>query len=152
MTLRPATPSDVPALASLERTLFGVDAWSEAAVMSEVDGALRHCLVAFEDDEVVGYVVLLSAGDVVDLQRIGVRPDRQRRGTARSLLGAALDHAREAGAHRMLLEVSAANEAALAFYAAAGFTEIHRRRHYYRDGSDAVVMRRPIHGVDDGRG
>ncbi len=44
----------------------------------------------------------------------------------------------------MLLEVSARNGGALAFYAAAGFTEIDRRHRYYRDGSDAVVMRLPL--------
>jgi [ribosomal protein S18]-alanine N-acetyltransferase len=44
----------------------------------------------------------------------------------------------------MLLEVSARNTDALAFYAAADFVEIDRRRRYYRDGSDAVVMRRSL--------
>ena len=42
----------------------------------------------------------------------------------------------------MLLEVSARNTGALAFYGAEGFTEIARRRRYYRDGADAVVMER----------
>ena len=42
----------------------------------------------------------------------------------------------------MLLEVSAGNAGARAFYAAEGFVEIDRRRRYYRDGSDAVVMAR----------
>jgi ribosomal protein S18 acetylase RimI-like enzyme len=41
----------------------------------------------------------------------------------------------------MLLEVSAGNAAALAFYAAAGFVQIDRRPRYYRDGSDAIVLR-----------
>jgi ribosomal protein S18 acetylase RimI-like enzyme len=41
----------------------------------------------------------------------------------------------------MLLEVSAANTGALAFYAASGFVEIDRRPRYYRDGTDAVVLR-----------
>jgi ribosomal protein S18 acetylase RimI-like enzyme len=43
---------------------------------------------------------------------------------------------------RVLLEVSARNDGALAFYATEGFTEIDRRPAYYRDGSDAVVMQR----------
>ena len=46
----------------------------------------------------------------------------------------------------MLLEVAAGNEAALAFYAAEGFTEIDRRRRYYRDGTDAVVLRLDLGG------
>ena len=54
------------------------------------------------------------------------------------------------GATRILLEVSADNAGALAFYEAEGFAEIDRRRRYYRDGSDAVVLardtERPLHG------
>ena len=52
--------------------------------------------------------------------------------------------AKAGGADRMLLEVSAANSNALGFYAAAGFTEIDRRPRYYKDGSDAIVMRRSL--------
>jgi [ribosomal protein S18]-alanine N-acetyltransferase len=131
-------------VAVLEGELFGADAWSEAAVLAEVEGPGRHAVVATEDGEVVGYAVTTGSADLVDLQRIGVHPERRRQGVARTLLEEALAHAREQGATRMLLEVSAENTAALAFYAAADFVEIDRRRRYYRDGSDAVVMRRSL--------
>jgi [ribosomal protein S18]-alanine N-acetyltransferase len=144
VTLRPATPADVPALTALENVLFGADAWSQAAVLGEVEGPGRHAVVAVDDGEVVGYAVTMRSEDLVDLQRIGVRPDRRRQGIARTLLDEALAHARDQRATRMLLEVSARNTDALAFYAAADFVEIDRRRRYYRDGSDAVVMRRSL--------
>lgn len=149
VTLRAATAADVPGIATLEAELFGADAWSSGAVAGEVEGAGRHAVVAVEGEALVGYAVTWTAGEVVDLQRIAVRPDRQRRGVARALLDAALARVRDADAERMLLEVSAANEPALAFYAAAGFTEIDRRRRYYSDGSDAVVMQ---HSLAAGRG
>jgi ribosomal protein S18 acetylase RimI-like enzyme len=133
VSVRPATAADVDALAALERDLFGADAWSRAAVAAEV-GAAR-VLVA-DDGEVAGYVVTLAAGDVLDLMRVAVRPDRRRRGLAHALLAAASTD------RRMLLEVSERNAGALAFYAAEGFTEIARRDRYYRDGSAAVVMER----------
>jgi ribosomal-protein-alanine N-acetyltransferase len=44
----------------------------------------------------------------------------------------------------MFLEVSEANGAARALYAAAGFEEAGRRRRYYADGSDALVLRRAL--------
>jgi [ribosomal protein S18]-alanine N-acetyltransferase len=131
-------------MTSLESVLFGADAWSEAAVLEEVAGPGRHAVVALDGDEVEGYAVTMCSDDLVDLQRIGVRPDRRREGIARTLLEESLAHALEQGATRMLLEVSAENTAALAFYAAADFVEIDRRRRYYRDGSDAVVMRRSL--------
>ena len=144
MILRPATPEDVPALTALEAGLFGDDAWGAGAVAGEVEGPGRHAVVAVEDDEVVGYAVTMRSGDLADLQRIAVHPEHQRRGVARALLDEVLERARAEGASRVLLEVSAVNDTALAFYADTDFVEIDRRRRYYRDGSDAVVMRRSL--------
>jgi ribosomal-protein-alanine N-acetyltransferase len=134
--LRPATPDDVAAVHALDVHLFGPDAWSKGSVREELTGPRRVAVVAC-DPEPVGYVVTASAGEVVDLLRIAVAPEHRRRGLARRLLATALERA-DGG--RMLLEVGADNRAALAFYAAEGFTEIDRRPRYYRDGSDAVVM------------
>lgn len=43
----------------------------------------------------------------------------------------------------MTLEVRTGNAAARALYAGAGFAEVGRRRRYYTDGEDAVLMTRP---------
>ena len=142
MTIRPATGGDTAAVAALDRQLFGVDGWSDAQVEDEITGAHRAAWVDHDDEGVTGYVRTRPVGDVTDLQRIAVRPDRRRAGLAHALLAAALERAGAEGAERMLLEVSAGNAGARAFYAAEGFVEIDRRRRYYRDGSDAVVMAR----------
>jgi [ribosomal protein S18]-alanine N-acetyltransferase len=136
VTIRPATTDDAAAVTALESSIFGTDAWSEASVRDELTGERRTALVACDPD-VIGYAVTALAGDTTDLQRVVVAPDRRRRGVARALLDAVLPQQ-----GRVLLEVSAANDGARAFYASAGFAEIDRRRAYYRDGSDAVVMLR----------
>ncbi|MGN6577370.1 MAG: ribosomal protein S18-alanine N-acetyltransferase [Nocardioides sp.] len=147
MTLRAATADDLAPVLVLEQMLFGPDAWSEAQVREELTGERRSAWVATAEaapDAICGYAVTLAAGDVVDLQRVAVHPGHQRRGLARLLLDAAVEAARRNGAEAMLLEVSAANTAALALYQTAGFEEIDHRRRYYRDGTDAVVMRLPL--------
>lgn len=144
MIVRRATPEDVPALAALESELFGVDAWSRAAVREELEGPGRHAVVAATGEGVVGYAVSRRCQELVDLQRIAVHPAHRRQGVARRLLDAVMARAHEEDASRLLLEVSAVNTVALAFYADAGFVAIDRRRRYYRDGSDAVVMRRSL--------
>jgi ribosomal-protein-alanine acetyltransferase len=136
MTIRPATADDVDSVVALESSIFGNDAWSEASVRDELTGERRTAVVVC-DPEVVGYAVTALAGDTTDLQRVAVQPGHRRRGLARALLATVLP---EQG--RVLLEVSARNDGALAFYATEGFTEIDRRPAYYRDGSDAVVMQR----------
>ncbi|QNN51457.1 ribosomal protein S18-alanine N-acetyltransferase [Nocardioides mesophilus] len=144
---RAAGPADVAAVVRLEQELFGPDAWSEPQVREELLGARRRSWVALAGPapgRVVGYAVTLRSGDVADLQRIGVDPAHRRRGLARALLAGAVDAAAADGAVRLLLEVSAGNAAAIGFYAAVGFAPIARRRRYYRDGSDALVMERPL--------
>lgn len=135
--VRRATAADVDAVAALEQQIFAGDAWSHASVLEELTGALRQAYVAVDGtDAVCGYVVLLGLGDVADLQRIVVRRSHRRRGVATALLGAC----DLSGLQRVVLEVRADNHAAREFYHRRGFTEVARRRRYYADGTDALVL------------
>jgi ribosomal protein S18 acetylase RimI-like enzyme len=134
----------VAAVSAIEAALFGMEAWPAATVESELLGPGRVSMVAAgvspDLAAVLGYVVLMTAGDVADLNRIAVRPGHQRQGLASRLLSAGIEQVRLTGVRRMLLEVGEGNEGAIAFYARAGFAEISRRERYYRDGSAAIVM------------
>ena len=77
----------------------------------------------------------------LELQRIAVRAAHRRAGVASALLAEVLDVTGRTEADRLLLEVRDDNQAALAFYAGSGFTEIGRRPRYYADGATAVVLR-----------
>ena len=140
--IRPALLADLPALTALEADLFGVDAWSEKAIREEIVGPGRRFVVA---DDLSGYAVTMSAGDIVDLLRIAVRPDARRDGLATRLLDTLLEETDHAS--RMLLEVSVANSEALGFYVARQFSVIDVRPNYYRDGSEALVMCRWLPGA-----
>lgn len=132
--IRPATVDDVEAVAALEATIFGTDAWSAESVREELTGERRTAVVACDPD-VAGYAVVALAGDTTDLQRVAVEPSRRRQGLGHAMLAVVLPEG-----SRVLLEVSTRNHGALAFYDAEGFAAIDRRPSYYRDGSDAVVM------------
>jgi ribosomal-protein-alanine N-acetyltransferase len=144
--IRSATQADVEAVVGLEVATQGTDAWSEGLVRDGVSGGLPtiQYLVAETEGAITGYAVASYAGDIAELQRIGVAGDHRRQGLASALLDEVVAHAPSTGADRMLIEVRADNRGALAFYAARGFVEIDRRPRYYRDGTDAVVMRLPL--------
>jgi ribosomal-protein-alanine N-acetyltransferase len=146
VTIRPATAADADQIAILEAECQGVDAWSAALVRDGVAGDLPTIsyLVSESAGVLRGYAVASYAGDIAELQRIGVATDARRHGLATGLLDAIVEHAPSTGADRMLLEVRADNAGALSFYADRGFVEIDRRTRYYRDGTDAVVMRLPL--------
>jgi [ribosomal protein S18]-alanine N-acetyltransferase len=144
--IRPAVPDDAEAIAGLELDNLGVDAWPATLVAAGVSGELPTVtyLVAEVRGEVVGHAVASVVADIAELQRIAVDAGHRRAGLATALLEGVLTLARDGGADRLLLEVREDNTAALAFYAAAGFTEIDRRRRYYRDGATAVVLLRSL--------
>jgi ribosomal-protein-alanine N-acetyltransferase len=144
--IRAADADDVGVLVALEAATQGEDAWSEGLVRDGVTGGLPTIayLVAEKDGSVQGYAVASYAGDIAELQRIGVVGSARRRGIASALLDEVVAQGAASGADRMLLEVRADNRDALAFYAARDFVEIDRRARYYRDGVDAVVMRLPL--------
>ncbi len=144
--VRRASEADTDAVAALEEECLGDDAWSYGLVAEGVSGRLPTVLylVAEVDGEVVGHAAASVVADIAELQRIAVTPARRRTGLAAALLAEVVGAAHAGGADRLLLEVREDNAGAIAFYAAAGFVELDRRKRYYRDGATAIVLSRPL--------
>ncbi|RAI57221.1 ribosomal-protein-alanine acetyltransferase [Roseicella frigidaeris] len=98
-----------------------------------------------------GFVLARAAGGEAEILTLAVRPPARRRGLGGALLAGALAGAVARGAAAMFLEVAAGNAAARALYAGQGFVEVGRRRRYYPDGSDALVLRRVLTGPPAGK-
>ena len=85
------------------------------------------------------------AADEAELLTLAVRPTHRRRGGARRLLAAVIDHVRKSGARTLFLEVGVDNPAARSLYESQGFRAVGERRAYYQRGqgppADGVVMR-----------
>jgi ribosomal-protein-alanine N-acetyltransferase len=86
------------------------------------------------------------ADSLSEILRIGTPPALRRLGLARRLIDrlirntAARAEKKSGEDWKIILEVSENNTGARALYSAAGFQESHRRRSYYADGSDALIM------------
>lgn len=84
-------------------------------------------LFARRHDVIVGCVALVphdEAGYELELCKMGVDPLAQGLGVGRVLLQTALEHAREKGARRVVLETNSRLGAALHLYRQAGFREV----------------------------
>jgi ribosomal protein S18 acetylase RimI-like enzyme len=88
-----------------------------------------------DDGGVAGYAVTGRAGSIGYLQRLAVRPDRQRRGIGSALVVDGLRWAQRRSATSVLVNTQEHNEAALALYLELGFV-------LERDGLD--VLERPL--------
>ncbi|WP_227370980.1 ribosomal protein S18-alanine N-acetyltransferase [Mycobacterium fragae] len=139
------TPADAKRCAELEAMLFpGDDPWPKAAFLRELAAKHNHYVAARVDDILVGYGGISRLGRKppfeYEVHTIGVDPTYQGRGIGRRLLNELLQFADGGVVH---LEVRTDNEAAIALYRSAGFTDVGVRRRYYRvSGADAYTMRR----------
>ncbi|MDR1449757.1 MAG: GNAT family N-acetyltransferase [Propionibacteriaceae bacterium] len=140
-----ATASDLGPIADLEAAAFPVGGWSADSWQAEI-GQAGHVVYVGRgsDGRLVAVAAASAVGDTADLLRLIVRSDRRRQGLGVALAGAALTWAASQGAERVLLEVSAANTAALSLYRRLGFRQINRRAGYYGPGDDALVLARPL--------
>lgn len=152
--LRDMNPDDVDFIAALDKTLFGADAWPRSMFVHELaHPETRRYVIAEVPDgaggsTAVGYAGLMCVPPTGDIQTIGVLPEHEGRGIARAMLAELIAEAARRGATEVMLEVSAVNPRAQRLYERYGFTHIHTRRKYYRDGSDGLVMHLPLPAPD----
>jgi len=131
-----------PLLARIHAEAFPpAERWGPDAIalMLALPGAFG--VLAQEGDEPAGFALARVAADEAEILTIATRPAARRRGHGRALFAALAKEARARGAAALFLEVSEANAAARGLYAALGAREVGRRKRYYADGSDALVMR-----------
>jgi ribosomal-protein-alanine N-acetyltransferase len=100
----------------------------------------QEVLVAHARERILGVAVTAVTDGVCDLMLIAVDPDLSRAGLGAALIETAGKLALPRGAHRMMLEVSAENSGACAFYRSIGFEQTGRRKGYFGPGHDALVM------------
>ena len=137
--LRPATGDDLASLVSLEAQTFSAP-WSETALASHIAAGHALTLLLLEDETPVGYLLAGFSPPEGELYRIGVLPDRRRRGYGRRLLDWFFRTAEEREVYTLYLEVRESNGAAISLYRSAGFREIFLRENYYRDPTEAALV------------
>ena len=133
----PATGAHVAVLAAIHAAAFPPrETWGEDAFSLQL--ALPGSLGLI--DERGGMLLGRVAAGEAEVLTLAVTPAVRRQGIATALLREAATQARTNGAQRMFLEVATGNAVALALYRSVGFVEVGRRRQYYADQSDALVL------------
>ena len=100
----------------------------------------RWCLVARRGGQVVAYLGALRQLDDVHVTDVAVAPVWRRQGVGAALLAELCRRVEDVGVAAITLEVRPSNAPALALYRRLGFVVEGRRRGYYRDGEDALIL------------
>lgn len=125
----PMIADDLPAVSALEASLqffpWSLDNFADSLAQG------HRAEVCRQGDALIGFSVVMPVLDEAHLLNIGVAGSHQGQGLGAALLQRVIDSACAEGATRMLLEVRAANDQAIAFYRRFGFSQIGLRRNYY---------------------
>ena len=140
--IRKATAGDLDAMHLIEGQ--GQARWNRRQFEDELSLAFSDVWVIDDGGAVVGFAVIWTVADEMQLNNIGIREDARRRGLGSMLMDHIIGAARRTGRTRkMYLEVSELNERARSFYRSSGFTESGRRKRYY-EGIDAILMEQEL--------
>jgi ribosomal-protein-alanine N-acetyltransferase len=137
-SIETATWGHAAVMAEIHRTAFpAAEAWSLDVMLLQLGMQSTFGLVYSRAGMILGRV----AADEAEILTLAVDPGQRRLGIGTALLSVAMARAASVGAATMFLEVAVTNDAGRALYAAHGFTEAGLRRHYYTDGTDALILR-----------
>lgn len=142
MLIRPATPTDIPAMMRLEQHSVTASHWSAEQYdrIFRAPSPRRFALIIEEAAAVRGFLVAQVTAPEWEIENIAIAADARRRGLGTRLLGEFLDQARAEGAVAVFLEVRESNLAARALYEKWAFVETGRRVRYYEQ-EDAITYR-----------
>lgn len=140
-----ASSDRVTEIAALHAKLFNPP-WDLKSIAELIEHPAAAALVAQmrEPKAMAGFIIGQLAADEAEILSIGVAPEWQRRGLARTMIEGLARAATRAEAKRIYLEVAEDNAAATALYDNLGFAEVGRRKDYYQTPGaqpvDAVLL------------
>lgn len=141
VTVMAMEEKDISSLSVIEQDCPGAwredhfrSAFSETGVWARV--AVNGC--------VRGFGIARKAFQELQIDRIAVSAECRKQGIGTMLMEALLAFGRQANCREVFLEVRASNNAALCLYKGLGFEVLLRRKAYYDNGEDALVMRKDM--------
>jgi ribosomal-protein-alanine N-acetyltransferase len=145
-------PADLAEVMEIERLVFA-SPWTPGLFLHELQLEFSRTELARlgSAGPLAGYVVWWRVADEAHILNIAVDPARRRRGIGAALTRRVVDDAAARRAATVSLDVRAGNLPAQGLYKALGFAPIGRRKGYYDDGEDAVIMSLTLPPVVDDR-
>lgn len=116
------------------------DGWNKAMLESAFDTNRFIALGAFENQNLIGLITCSMAIDDADIEGVVVAKEFRLKGYAQILLTELENLLKEKGITKIFLEVRESNIPARTLYQKNGYKEINKRKKYYSDGENAVIM------------
>lgn len=140
ITICPMTADDLDRVLEIEAASFP-HPWLRQHFIDELNSSYAFPLSAFnESGRLIGYICAMQLLDEGHIMDVAVDPCVRGSGVGRLLVQRVIDDCCAAGAEFLSLEVRESNTPAVLLYRKMGFVEVGRRKRYYENGEDALMM------------
>ena len=118
------------------------DFWNMDILKDELTSETSQFICAKLENKLVGFAGIKIILDEADIMNIAVKIDYRRQGIATLLLNHILTICKEKDIKTIHLEVNEENFSAISLYQKFGFEECGRRKQYYDNKYDAILMKK----------
>ena len=132
---------DVKQVVLLEEQFLG-ESLGEDMILNELNNPNVCFLSAKDNEKVIGYIGAYTFDDSIEILNFVVDEAYQRQGIGSLLFNTLLEMYDKTKS--IVLEVRYNNEKGISFYKKNNFNVISIRKHYYKNGDDAIVMMKEI--------
>lgn len=120
----------------MEISCFPKEFWSEEQIYSH--HTYQDSIIYWIQAHPVGYLIYMQNQFEIEILRLGVLPDYRKQKIASQLI----DFLKNTNKSKdVFLEVNEKNTSAISLYVKAGFSIVGKRKNYYQDKSNAILMK-----------
>ena len=112
--------------------------WSRTQLKESIRNPNNLCYSATYEGDIIGYLIVMLAGETADILNIGINPNYQRKGYGSLLINYLFKELKNRLIEELFLEVRESNQSAISFYLNQGFKEISIRKNYYKSNSNEL--------------
>ncbi len=144
--IRNATKNDIEGILEIEKASFKwFDGFSKSVFYQYLNEFRDGFFVVLgKSGSIVGYAILADKKGNGYLLSIAVHPKSRNKGIAASLLKYLESKCRKKGFPKLMLEVREDNKRAIDVYKKQGLVEVAKKKDFYGDRVDALVMEKTV--------
>ena len=139
ITFREMTVDDVESVEEIESESFSLP-WTLMDFFYEVWRDDSIALVGEVDGKIAAYACVWISFEEADVANIAVKKIFRGQGIGKKLFAEIIRRVKLRGVTALTLEVRVSNVAAINLYESFGLRSVGRRKGYYEDGEDALIM------------
>ena len=140
MILRSGHISDLKNILKIENRVYKKPYWSVKMFERLLNNNSNESIWVYEKESFIfGFIIDLRLDDEINILNIAIDKAHQKRGYGSNMLLDYLSIVPEKST--IFLEVNENNNDAISIYKKHCFKKINKRKSYYKDGSDAIIMK-----------